>query len=593
MLKKNLWLLAICLTSLLACDKRMATVDNPPEVTPPVIVPDSPISPVETTTGIQGLVLDENNQPLQGAQVKCGNKVITTDAKGAFLLENITVIEAAAVLTAEKDGYFKGVRTFTVAGENKIQYTQLQLLPKKTAGSFDAATGGNINASNAQFIFVPQQVLNSDNSLYTGKVDLLYAPINPERADFADIMPGDLRAINNSNALVGLQSFGMMALELRGENGEKLHLDTTKAVTFKLEIPTSLRSTAPATIPLWHFDEATGVWIEEGSATKTGDNYIGTVKHFSFWNCDAQFPIIPFKAVLQNNEGIPLANMFVRMVRENDSYATAYTNIEGEVSGSIPSNESLTMVVYNRGVCSQKILSKKIGPFSDKTDIGIIKTSTPDIITINISGNVTTCDGTPVAKGRLTYTVDGVRSYAYISQGTYATSFIRCQAQPAEIILNAVDEVNNKMATTTAVLGIGNHVRNLQVCETIEASFADFVMNGETYSFVAPPDTLSVIDRGSDTTRMFIADIKRASSSPTNEQLNFNLGSMQVGTSRIWSFYVLANNQDYYGDNISCTITQTGTLGEYVQGSVSGNVTRYSPDTLVVPISGTFRIRIQ
>jgi hypothetical protein len=35
---------------------------------------------------------------------------------------------------------------------------------------------------------------------------------------------------------------------------------------------------------LWSFDEAKGLWKEEGQAIKTGSNYVGDVSHFSFWN---------------------------------------------------------------------------------------------------------------------------------------------------------------------------------------------------------------------------------------------------------------------------------------------------------------------
>jgi hypothetical protein len=59
-----------------------------------------------------------------------------------------------------------------------------------------------------------------------------------------------------------------------------------KTATLTIDVPESQTATAPATIPLWFFDEEAGVWQEEGEATRQGDKYIGTVKHFTDWNAD-------------------------------------------------------------------------------------------------------------------------------------------------------------------------------------------------------------------------------------------------------------------------------------------------------------------
>jgi hypothetical protein len=50
------------------------------------------------------------------------------------------------------------------------------------------------------------------------------------------------------------------------------------------------------------------VFLKEGSATKTGSNYVGKVSHFSFWNCDAPFPVVEFEASFVDQAGAPLQN---------------------------------------------------------------------------------------------------------------------------------------------------------------------------------------------------------------------------------------------------------------------------------------------
>ncbi|MBC7643215.1 MAG: hypothetical protein H7174_12930 [Flavobacterium sp.] len=36
-------------------------------------------------------------------------------------------------------------------------------------------------------------------------------------------------------------------------------------------------SSSPSSIPLWHFDENLGIWLKEGTATKVGSTYQGSV----------------------------------------------------------------------------------------------------------------------------------------------------------------------------------------------------------------------------------------------------------------------------------------------------------------------------
>lgn len=273
----------------MACNKSSNNLNLPdPNVPKPV---PSPISDKQVRSSVHGIVVDENNKPIPGATVRFGMTGMVTDIRETFLFTDERVNEEAAVVTVKKTGYFNGIRTFRITAPDKLQFVKIQLLPKKALGVFDAANGGTVTVSNAQFTFVAQQVLGADGKPYSGKVSLMYAPINPERADFAEIMPGDLRAINKNNAVMGLQSFGMMALELQSEGGEKLYLDTSKSVAFKMTIPASLQSLAPSNVPLWHFEDSSRVWREDGSATKTGDSYTGTLKYFSTW--DACSPFLP------------------------------------------------------------------------------------------------------------------------------------------------------------------------------------------------------------------------------------------------------------------------------------------------------------
>ena len=85
-----------------------------------------------------------------------------------------------------------------------------------------------------------------------------------------------------------LETFGMLTVELTGSNNEKLQI--TSDSELKFPIANEQLSTAPNTIPLWYFDEENGYWIEDGEATKVGNQYVGTVSHFTPWNVDIPLP---------------------------------------------------------------------------------------------------------------------------------------------------------------------------------------------------------------------------------------------------------------------------------------------------------------
>lgn len=117
-------------------------------------------------------------------------------------------------------------------------------------------------------------------------------------------MPGDLRGISTDGSLKTLTTYGMAAVELTGALGELLQIAPGQKASLTMPIPVAILSNAPATIPLWSFDEAKGLWKEEGQAIKTGSNYVGDVSHFSFWNCDVPNNYVQFNCTVKNSDGI-------------------------------------------------------------------------------------------------------------------------------------------------------------------------------------------------------------------------------------------------------------------------------------------------
>ena len=300
---------------------------NDPGGTPPVNNEPAVNDNEMVVGGVRGNVLDENNQPVQGATVTCGTSTATTDRYGTFRFSNINLSKANGYIKVSKAGYFNGSRTFvSVAG--RVNNVRIKLLPKTNAGNFSGSAGGTINITGGgKLVMAANAITDASGNAYAGIVNVAMTWINPTSTDLPLIIPGDLRGVTTGGQERGLETFGMLGVELTGNTGQALKIATGKTAELTFPIPVSLQSNAPATIDLWNFDEATGRWKQEGTATKNGTNYIAQVSHFSFWNCDAPFPLVEVcMTIVSSGDNVPLNNVQVRIKRPNGSYGYGRTD---------------------------------------------------------------------------------------------------------------------------------------------------------------------------------------------------------------------------------------------------------------------------
>jgi hypothetical protein len=359
--------------------------------------PGQVVLPNPLKANLQGNVLDENGQPAANVTVKVGSEIAITDTKGYFRINNAPLDKNAAMVRAEKIGYFPAYRTFSAtSGTNQVV---IKLTKKNLGGTVDAATGGDVSLGNGTKISLPAGgiVKASDNSNYTGSVNVYAAYIDPTASDILERVPGSFMANDKDGKRVFLTSYGMMAVELESTAGEKLQIKPGVAATLTSPIPSSVQASAPATIPLWYIDETTGLWKEEGVATKQGNNYVGEVKHFSFWNCDTGIPGVTLTATLKTSKGSPLVNAWVVIKADKYGSASGFTDSLGQVKGLVPANVNLVLEVNDN--CGSPIYSKNLGSYNENVDVGTvtISPSTPSVV--NVTGKLTSCSGANVTSG--------------------------------------------------------------------------------------------------------------------------------------------------------------------------------------------------
>ncbi len=255
-------------------------------------------------------------------------------------------------------------------------------------------------------------------------------------------MPGSLMAQNSSGAQRILETYGMLNVELQDASGNKLQVVNPTAL--EMPISASQLATAPATIPLWYFDETLGYWKEEGSATKVGNKYVGIVNHFSWWNFDLPFPMVSLGITVMFLNQAPIADVRVDLIRNSQvgsSTVAGYTNAAGQVSGFVPANETLTINIYSSNpTCSNQVVyTQQIGPFSSDTILPTIVVPTSTTNTTVVQGTLTNCENVNVTNGYVWLQTASQFLFTQVTDGSFNFSVLTCSAAATSFTLQGLD----------------------------------------------------------------------------------------------------------------------------------------------------------
>lgn len=553
--------------------------------------PGQVVLPNPLKANLQGNVLDENGQPAENVVIKVGSEFSTTDDKGYFRMNNAALDKNAALVSAQKAGYFTAYRTFNAtSGTNQVV---IKLIKKNLSGTVSGTNGGDVTLTNGTKISLPGNgiVKASDNSNYTGTVNVYASFIDPTAADILERVPGSFMANDKDGKRVFLTSYGMMAVELESTAGEKLQVKSGNTATLTYAIPSSLQSTAPATIPLWYVDEATGLWKEEGVATKQGNNYVGTVQHFSFWNCDIGVPAITLNTTLKTSKGLPLVNASVVISADKYGSAFGYTDSLGQVKGLVPANTNLTLEV--RDNCGATIYSKNIGSFDKNADLGSITVTPTSQSLVTVSGKLTNCSGANLPKGYAIVSINNYVRYAKVDgSGNFSTNFLLCSITGNVQVLG-VDETTQQQGniSTVAVAAPTTDVGTIAACGTSSTQFINYTLDGTPYT-ISELDSLTAFTNAQGTPlTTYISGFQINGNNITNTiSFKFDHSNYVTGSYPVVSFSVRNINNPTLVQPFNVTMTNIPqAAGQFYEGNLTGQFKDASNVTHT--ISCSFRIR--
>ncbi|WP_284652604.1 hypothetical protein [Flavobacterium terrisoli] len=419
----------------------------------------------EVSRNFIGQIVGTDNQPLQGATVQIGTSTVQTDLNGVFIINGANVHERFAYITVTKAGYIDGSRAMVPT--NGMNNIKIMLIPNTPLETIQSGVPSEVVMPNGTKVVFDGAFQDENGLDYSGSVQVAMFHLLPSDENISKLMPGMLYAQTQSNEEAVLQTFGMLNVELRGSAGQKLNIKEGHTAEITLKIDDSQIGSAPNSIPLWHFDEAKGYWKEDGVATKVGNKYMGEVSHFSWWNCDASFPIINLTVTLVDSNGNSLPNAGIGLVANGISYnnsAMGHTDNNGSVSGLVPSNQTMTLNVYQEcGI----VFTTTIGPFNNDTVVPITLPNSSVIIS-KINGSLLKCNGSNVTNGYIVLSKNGVEEIINVTNGTFSFSTMFC-AGATSFTLNAID-IDNLQAVPTSTHTIATpitNVGNLTACNSI------------------------------------------------------------------------------------------------------------------------------
>jgi uncharacterized protein YfaP (DUF2135 family) len=263
------------------------------------------------------------------------NASVLTNETGAYRIAGLGIAERF-VLNAWSEGFATRSEIFSNSTEQPdVSHSALVLQAHYSEG-FSASSVASLIVDGQTLVNLPANAfVTADGTPASGTITPALTIIDP--SGDAGVMPGNYEVLNPETGEINLmESFGALDASFRDAEGNLLQLAPGTSATISIPMASRITpATAPATVPLFYFDEHNGYWIEEGEATLTQEDgqyfYRGTVTHFTTWNADRIYETVNLRGCVQDTAGNSLAN--ARVVATGRNYighSVGYSNSEGD-----------------------------------------------------------------------------------------------------------------------------------------------------------------------------------------------------------------------------------------------------------------------
>lgn len=355
---------------------------------------------------VMGKVTDTAGAALDNVTISVADQTKATNAQGWFSVSNVD--PGSRVLTTfSKAGYVTSQRATEVrVGESS--FIEATMAEASAAQSLDATAGGTITQGGGSITIGANSLVDSQGNPFTGTADVSLTTFDPTEETDREVFPGDFAGLVDGEEQP-FESYGFMDVAVTGSG--PLDLASGENSTIEIPIPAAEVASAPDTIDLWYYDTVDGYWKKEGTATKSGDVYVGTISHFSTWNADYLYEQAYLTGRVVDPDGNPVSGATV--VCDGVDYSgrsRATTGANGRFRVSVKPDSSVRVWASKGGRSSTPTTETTPATEGGEKDIGdIVLTAPTTQITLTWGENPRDLDS------HLAATVNGENFHVYYS----------------------------------------------------------------------------------------------------------------------------------------------------------------------------------
>ncbi len=365
---------------------------------------------VLVSSSVFGMITDQDGKGRAQVDVNIAGNITKTDDKGFFLIKDVLINEDGACVIVNSPGFFKSIRVLR-PGFNETSSMLIECFQKKMKNSaaITASTSASVAIDGVVLNIPANNIVDLQGREVDDKVTAYIRWINLEKSTINTSFPSVFLGEDKDYALKSLHPYGMIAVELERQNGEALDFSGTTGVKARIPLPKTLVSSAPAFIPLWHFDEELARWEEKGEAklTASGDAYECEIDQTGYWSLQTKAEPVQLSMRLLDPSGKAAGFMRVDIIdKDLEAFegilSSNHTNDSGNLNTYIQADRTLLFKAYND--CDELVQEKQIGPFSAgrKADIGdYYLEEAPGKTSYTIRGKLYDCELNPVQGGIL------------------------------------------------------------------------------------------------------------------------------------------------------------------------------------------------
>lgn len=281
--------LVICFALLSACGGSSGGDSTPPD-----------------TTSLGIILVDGDSQAIADAQLVLqmagrNEQVLGQTNNEGGAEANGLPIDTEFSIAFEKAGYTDQVLHFEALSKDVDYPNQRVVMLERAAPiEFEADEAADLLAdAGARLTVGADAFVDANGDPVTGMIEARITPVDvSDSSTVAEAFPGSFIGRTDEDEEENIVTYGTTEFVFTDENGNALQLAEGKTADIELPIflanhPDGSLIEAGDRIPLWHLNEDTGIWEQEGEGTvvvsassPTGFALQASVSHFSWWNVD-------------------------------------------------------------------------------------------------------------------------------------------------------------------------------------------------------------------------------------------------------------------------------------------------------------------